>query len=162
MYDRKRQNILTDLNELRQGIEDFKASQPVGGASFVNYDTQGSANGGLYDYAYTQSVFKRAYRVTFTHDVPPGDPNAKLHIVRLAAFFRLDNPNVMAAPYQTNVGRVAQMDIVPEVPINGRNTWLITTENFNQPYPGTSYAFYWKLFFKGTTPGTFSITPVWP
>lgn len=161
MYDRKRQNILTDISDLGQAIEDFKASQPIGGASFKNYYTEGSANGGLFDLSYTQNTFKRAYRVTFTHDVPPGDPNAKLHILHLAAFFRLNNGNVMAAPYVTNVGRVAQMDVVPEVPINGQNTWLVTTENFDWPFPGTPYDFYWKLFFKGTTGGTFSVTHLW-
>lgn len=154
MDDRKQQNFITDMAGLITDAQDLKGSQPLGGASFVNFFTQSAFN---YDYSYNQSVFKRAFRVRFTH----ADPG-KYHIINLAAFFRLNNSDVMGAPYTTNVGRVAQLDIVPDIFALGYNEWLITTENFNEPYPGTAYDFYLKLFFKGTTPGTFSITPVWP
>ena len=152
MDDRKQQSIITDVSQLITDAQDIKGSQPIGGASFVNYFTKSAF---AYDYSYNQSVFKRAFRVRFTH----ADPG-KYHIINLNAFFRLNNSDVMGAPYLTNVNRDAQLDVVPDVFAAGYNEWIITTENFNQPYPGISYDFYLKLFFKGTTPGTFSITPI--
>lgn len=152
MDDRKTQNFVTDVSQLITDTEDMKSSQPIGGASFVNYFTQSPYG---YDYSWLQSTFKRAFRVRFTH----ADPG-KYHIINLNAFFRLDNADVMGNPYLANINRAAQLEVVPDVFAAGYNEWIITTENFNQPYPGTSYTFYLKLFFKGTTPGTFTITPI--
>lgn len=154
MDDRKQQTIITEVAQLITDAQDMKGSQPLGGASFVNFSTKSAF---AYDYSYNQSVFKRAFKVRFTHTDP-----GKYHIINLAAFFRLNNGNVMAAPYTTNVNREAQLDVVPDTFAAGYNEWTITTENFNQPYPGISYDFYLKLFFKGTSPGTFTITPIWP
>lgn len=154
MEDRKQQSIVSEIKALGNDIIEVKGSQPLGGASFVNYVTQ---QPGSYDYTYTQNVFKRSFRVTFTHALP-----GKYHILNLSAFFRLNNADVMGTPYLVNVNRVAQLDVIPEPPARGLNRWLITTENFDQPFPGVTYDFYWKLIFHGTTTGTFTITPVWP
>jgi len=162
MDDRKTQNFITDIADLQRGIEEFKGSQPVGGASFVNYDVQGSANGGLYDFAVSvpnvlNTIYKRAWRVSFTHDTIEGQ-DAKLHIVRPSVFFRLDNPNVMAAPYLANISRLAQIDVINEPPVNGLNTFLLDMKNLDT----TDHTLYVKIFFKATTPGTFSAAQVWP
>lgn len=152
MDDRKQQSIITDAAQLTTDAQDMKGSQPLGGASFVNYFTKSPY---AYDYSYTQNVFKRAFRVRFTHNDP-----GKYHIISLSAFFRLNNGDVMGAPYLTNLNRDAQLDVIPDIFALGYNEWIITTENFNEPYPGIPYDFYLKLFFKGTTPGTFTVTAI--
>lgn len=154
MDDRKQQSIITEVAQLITDAQDMKGSQPLGGASFVNFFTQSAFDN---DYSWSQLAFKRSFRVRFTHAEP-----GKYHIINMAAFFRLNNGDVMGAPYTTNVGRVAQLDVVPDIFAVGYNEWLITTENFDWPFPGIGYNFYLKLFFKGTTPGTFTVTPVWP
>ena len=143
--DRKTQDIIKRVSELNQNFQDYKSVQPLGGASFVNYSTSSSST---YDFSITMNAHLKSYRLTFTHSEPD-----KYHILSPTVYFRVDNSNVMSSPYLVDVNALYLIHTIGEEPVPGSQTWILDAVNSDYP---TSHTFYVKLFFKGTTTGTFS------
>lgn len=142
MIDRKTRSIVHEVKDIITESQDIKAVQPLGGASFVNYNTYSDDS---YDLTHTQSALYKAYRVTFTHDIP-----GNWHILELTAFLRINNPNVMESPQAAGGNYLAR--ITPERPHLGYNSWIFETVNL----AGVSANFYVKFYVKGTTSGVLS------
>lgn len=142
MHDRKTFNLARDVKDIITETQEMKSVQPLGGASFVNYNTYSDDT---YDITHSQSSLYRAYRVTFTHDIP-----GNWHILELTAFLRINNPNVMANPQAAGGNYLTR--VTPERPHLGYNSWILETVNLT----GASATFYVKLYVKGTTPGSLS------
>lgn len=148
MIDRKTDTITEYISDISKNIDEFKSTQPASGKSFVNYSVS-SEN--TYDFALTTNVSSKAFRITFTHELPD-----KYNIVDLSWFVRIDNPNVMANPYLSNATPYTT-EVCFEAPQLGVTTWILDCTNLNYPVPHT---FYFKFYFNGTTTGTFSAVSI--
>ena len=144
MIDRKNDNITEYIENISKNISEFKSTQPSGGKSFVNYQVSSSNQ---YDFAVTMDATNKTFRVTFTHELPD-----KYNIVDLSWFMRVDNSDVMASPYLSNAVPYTT-EVCYEMPQLGVTTWLLDCNNLDYP---TNHTFYYKLYFNGTTTGTFS------
>lgn len=152
MIDRKNYSLPGYVDDARQNLEDFKYSQPIGGASFVNYPTS-STN--TFDYSIGLSVSTRAFRVTFAHDEPD-----KYNIVDMSHFIRVDNSDVMSSPYIQATSAFITTRVVTEEPIHGQTSWIIDTTNLDRDgsFNIIPHTVFFKFFFSGTVSGTFSFT----
>lgn len=144
--DRKTENILSSIKDIDLNISSMKSTQYLGGASFVTYVTSSED---LYDFQITIPQSYKTAKVTFTY---PISASTKNHIVSLTAYFRIDNPKVMAAPVieDSNSFQIA----TPFVDGSGLGftSWIIQLANGSP----SSKTFYFKFFFSGTTSGTFN------
>lgn len=141
--DRKNQNLTNILHRLSTEADDMKATQPLGGHSFVNYYTSSEDQ---YDFSIVMNTFYKSRRVTFNFS-----QSDTSHIVVFSPFMRVDNPNVMAAP---DIGSVLNtINVISEIARPGSQSWIIDLGNFEL----TERIYYLKFFFKGTTAGTFTV-----
>lgn len=146
--NRKSDTITEYVSDISKNIEEFKSTQPASGKSFVNYSVSSS---NIYDFALTTTVFAKAFRITFIHELAD-----KYNIVDLSFFVRIDDPNVMANPYLSNAPPYTT-EVCFEAPQLGKTTWILDCTNLNYP---VSHTFYFKFYFNGTTTGTFSAAAI--
>lgn len=146
--DRKTEDILTTIKRLKQNSDEIKSLQFIGGASFQNYTTN-SINSSDFNITVPNNDW-RTRRINFNFS----NPN-EVHIISVSAFFRLDNANVMANP-TSPVVTGQNVKTLPEFAQVGKQTWLLDIINTS----GSSHTYYFKFYFKGTTPGTFNVTTV--
>lgn len=153
MTDRKQQDIITEIRDLKDDADDLKGVQPLGGASFVNYTyhTQDA-----YDYSFNQSVSIRSFRLRFIYDDVASE---KYHIVMPSLYYRIDNGNVMELPYFELASPIVSIDVLPEPSSPGESRWLLVSQNYDTP---TAHNIYLKFYFQGTVSGTFVVESVWP
>lgn len=149
MADRKRQSVVTEIKEAERSMLAIKSPQPIGGASFVNYNTYSNDS---YDFAATMNATVRSYRITFTFS----DASSRQLVVP-SFFFRVDNSNVMDAPFIPLTGVANRVFVLPERMNLGYQTWILDCVNADYP---TTRTFYLKFFFKGTTAGTFDVVAI--
>lgn len=140
-FIRSNDQIINVLKESQNALDEIKSTQPLGGASFVNYTTRSDDN---FDFSYSQTGYYKSIRVTFTHSIPES-----WHINELNVFGRVNNPNVMANPIAAN-NTDYEIRITPERPYRGKQTWIVETVQ----YQGGTNDFYLKFYVKGTTGGT--------
>lgn len=143
--DRKTENIFTNIKNGVETIQSSKSTQPISGKSFVTYVTKSND---LYDFSLSVPQSYKIALVEFTYE-----PSAatKHHIVKPTIFYRLDAPDVMAAPiiesYTTNTG----IDFFQLRTGQGFASWVIQITNID----AATHTFYFKFFFYGTVKGTF-------
>lgn len=153
--DRKRKDIITEVRDLKTDTDELKSTQPLGGVSFVNYTYHTEDT---YDYSYTQSVIIRSFRLRFIYDDVASE---KYHIVVPSLYYRIDNSNVMADPYFELTAPVISIDVLPEPPMIGESRWLLVSQNYHYPTPGTPHDVYLKFYIQGTVSGTFFVDSVY-
>lgn len=144
--DRKTEDILSRVKRLKQNSEEIKSLQFIGGVSFQNYTTN-SGNSSDFNITVPNNDW-RTRRINFNFS-----NSDEVHIVSVSAFFRLDNSSVMTSP-TSPVASGQDVKTLPELAQVGKQTWLLNVINFS----GSSHTYYFKFYFKGTTPGTFNIT----
>jgi hypothetical protein len=152
MPDRKLDSIQARVKDIELSLENMKATQLTGGRSFVNYVTNSADS---YDYTHVLSAQLYEVRLTFTHTEA-----GKHHIVEPTVFYRIGNSNVMADPEFGDFTNDRDVLLLREAPVTGSNSWIMSLYNGQYLIDGIPRTFYIKLFFKGTTPGTFSVDPI--
>lgn len=152
MIDRKNETLAGYVKEAKDDLGDIKYAQPIGGASFVNYNTSSTD---LYDYSIGLSVSTRPFRVTFTHDVTD-----RYNIVDMSHFIRVDNSDVMSSPYVPSSLNFITTRVVTEEPQHGLTSWIIDVTNLDRDgsFNIIPHTVFFKFFFSGTVSGTFSFT----
>lgn len=146
---REEPNVERFVADLIRDTDELKSRQLLGKDSLLSYQTS-SAN--QYDITDQLGIGgEQSYRVTFDHANARGGA-----ILRLDAYYRLDNSDVMALPvlrkpptnphvtvrwYKENAG-----DTV--------TTWIVTLENISFTLDPVAYV---KLFITGTDAGSMSV-----
>lgn len=148
MTDRKNENIISNIEGIRSDIYDLKNTQPLGGASFINYSHQSNSQN---DGSVVMNDVYKNIRLVFDHAEP-----GKYHLVDVSVFYRPNNANVMASPEVGDITTGRFVRVVREMPFHSYNSWIVTFVDFDQGFH-PDYTYYYKFFFSGTTPGTFRI-----
>lgn len=152
--------MIRDLPSLEKAIEqaekqlrEMKNVQFVGTSSLKGYKTSTDLN---YDWSFYADAPSFIFRLRF--DFANSKQGA---IIRLALFYRINNPNVMQEPVPTNLATAPSLQfmIEPEAVTETYMTWQIrllnNTYNGSYPEPLTAYV---KLYFDGSDTGTWSMT----
>jgi hypothetical protein len=139
-------DIVETIRQLRRDLDEFKSAQRVGGASLLTYKT---ASASQYDLAVSLAAGQQKdYLITFDFDTAQGGA-----LMILNAYYRINNPAVMANP----VPRNRQTNDVYWGKTQNHATsaaWVLRVRN---AVITTGYTAYVKLFFDGTDTGTFTI-----
>ncbi len=139
-------DIVEVVRQLRRDLDELKGAQRVGGASLLTYKT---SSAGQYDLAVSLAAGQQKdYLITFDFDTAKGGA-----LMILNAYYRINNPAVMANP----VPRNRQTNNVYWGKTENRATsaaWVLRVRN---PVVTTAYTAYVKLFFDGTDTGTITI-----
>src|SRR4051812_14654288 len=135
---------------LHQDLDELKGRQRV---AWANLRTYKQFSSGQYDIsqALTQGQSKR-FLITFTFANATGGA-----IMEMNAFYRLDNPAVMASPMERRASTNPNIDVRwrKTAAANTYATWelvIVNTASVVATYTG-----YVKLFFDGTDTGTFIV-----
>lgn len=145
---------LPDLNHqvkaIERALEDLKKVQRVGVSSLKGYKT---FSNDLYDWSYLAPADIQRFRLTFTHDTAREGA-----ILRLKAFYRISNGNVMDDPVEGfGTSPDWQFDYELESFNDTTTTWILIVLNNVLPTTLTGYV---KFFFDGTDTGTYSIVAI--
>lgn len=135
------------VKQIEKDLLDIKNKQRIGLTSLKGYKTFSSDP---YDWTYTSTVDYKKFRLTFNHDTAKEGA-----IIKLKAFYRLDDPDVMASPVE---GFGAAPDWLFDYELESFNdtstTWILIVINNSAPSSETGWV---KFFFDGTDSGTFNV-----
>ncbi len=139
-------DIVEVVHQLRADLDEFKSAQRVGAASLITYKTSSAA---AHDLSVSLSANQQKnYLITFNYATAKAGA-----LMILNAYYRLDNPAVMASP----VPRSRQTNNVYWGKTQNNKTsavWVLRVRNITVTAGFTAYV---KLFFDGTDTGTFTI-----
>lgn len=138
------------VKQIEKDLLDIKNKQRIGLTSLKGYKTFSSDP---YDWTYTSTVDYKKFRLTFNHDTAKEGA-----IIKLKAFYRLDDPDVMASPVEGfGTSPDWQFDYELESFNDTTTTWILIVLNNVLPTTLTGYV---KFFFDGTDTGTYSIVAI--
>ena len=143
-------SIESHLKLIEKALEDIKKVQRVGLKSLKGYKTFSEDS---YDWSYTSTTGYKKFRLTFTHAEAK-----KGAIIKLKAFYRISNSNVMAEPVEGFGAAPSWLfDYELEDFNDTTTTWTLCVINSTAPSSLTGYV---KFFFDGSDTGTFSVTAI--
>ena len=146
--DRKTENAFTLIKDATETAQNIKSTQPISGKSFVTYVTE---SGLQFDYSVTIPQSYKTAVIDFTYS--PG-AEFKQHILKPSVYYRLNDPNVMASPIVDSYNLFTDITVFQTRTGQGFGQWIVQMTNAN----ASSQTFYLKVYFYGTTSGTFTVT----
>lgn len=135
------------VKQIEKDLLEIKGRQRIGLTSLKGYKT---FSNNTFDWTYASTSDYKKFRLTFTHTTAK-----KGAIIKLKAFYRLDDPDVMAGPVE---GFGSAPDWLFDYELESFNdtttTWILVVINNLAPTSVTGWV---KFFFDGTDSGTFNV-----